>query len=468
MTYQSLIEEWVTFHSLIVMAGLAIYITSSHTMRLRRHPSASIAWVISLVLLPYVTLPLYLIFGFRKVRAYKPAAGRLAYSGAAADTLNSRTQRLAAIMGLPAPATYRQLRIHEDGRQALEALRNMIEGATRTIDLCTFILARDNLGDEIAALLKRRAREGIRVRLLVDGIGAYLGRRADFRSLAAAGVQVTLFVPPLRSSLRGRTNLRNHRKTIIADGAWLWCGGRNLAIEYFEGAGGSGGAPWVDLSFDLRGALAAQAQQQFEQDWRFATRAETPDPAVLPDAPESASDSAVGQLIASGPDQSDDTLYTLLISSFFISRKRILVVSPYFVPGSSLLMSLTLAARRGVAVDLLMPKKSNHRMADLARHRALRELTAAGARVWFLPHMIHAKAVVIDDEVAFAGTANLDERSLFLNYELMVSFYEPADVQGFTRWIEQHLRSAVPYRVQPLGFWQEITEGLLLWLAFQL
>jgi cardiolipin synthase len=131
-------------------------------------------------------------------------------------------------------------------------------------------------------------------------------------------------------------------------------------------------------------------------------------------------------------------------------------------------MSLTLAARRGVTVDLLMPKNSNHRLADLARHRALRELTAAGARVWFLPHMIHAKAVVVDDDLAFAGTANLDERSLFLNYELMVSFYEPTDVKRFAQWIERQQRTAVPYQPRPLTFWREIREGLLLWLAFQL
>jgi cardiolipin synthase len=372
-------------------------------------------------------------------------------------------------MALPAVSSYQQLNIHEDGTQALQALRNMIDGATRTIDLCTFVFARDGLGDEIAKRLKRRARDGIRVRLLVDGIGAYLGSHADFKSLIAEGVQVVLFVPPLRSSLRGRTNLRNHRKMVITDTEWLWCGGRNIATEYFEGdaASASKSTPWVDLSFDLHGALALQAQQQFEQDWAFANSSALLEPHP-PISQNLSPGAALGQLIASGPDQMDDTLYTLLISAFFISRKRILVVTPYFVPNPTLLMSLTLAGRRGVTVDLLMPKKSNHRLADFARHRALRELTAAGARVWFLPHMIHAKAVVIDDELALAGTANLDERSLFLNYELMVAFYESTDVKYFAQWIEGQHNSAVPYRAKPLSFWREIAEGLLLWLAFQL
>ena len=228
-----------------------------------------------------------------------------------------------------------------------------------------------------------------------------------------------------------------------------------------------GSLPWIDLTFDLHGALVLQARQQFEQDWAFATRGAflEPQPPISPDLPPG---QAFGQLIASGPDQMDDTLYTLLISGFFISHKRILVVTPYFVPNPTLLMSLTLAARRGVTVDLLMPKRSNHRLADLARHRALRELTAAGARIWFLPHMIHAKVVVIDDELALAGTANLDERSLFLNYELMVAFYESTDVKRFVQWIERQQTSAVPYCPRPLTFWREIREGLLLWLAFQL
>ena len=471
MTVMSEFGHWVTLHGLIVMLGLAVYVTASHTLHQRRHPSAAVAWVVSLVLLPYVALPLYLMFGRRKLAQHRPTATIQpdALRGSSPDSPAARTQQLAAAMALPAASAYHQLNIHEEGTQALQALRNMIGAATRTLDLCTFIFAGDGLGDEIAERLGQRARDGVRVRLLVDGIGVYLGGHPSFRRLSAAGVQVALFVPPLRSTLQGRTNLRNHRKMVIADSEWFWCGGRNLATEYFKGDSSASRtkAPWLDLSFDLHGALALQAQQQFDQDWEFATQGIRARPAIPIDS-DGSEGATIGQLIASGPDQVEDTLYTLLVSGFFMARKRILAVTPYFVPDPTLLMSLTLAARRGVAVDLLMPGKSNHRLADLARHRALRELASAGARVWFLPRMIHAKIVVIDDELALAGSANLDERSLFLNYELMVAFYASTEVERFAQWIEVQRTASTQYRAHPAGILREIGEGLLLWLAFQL
>ena len=300
------------------------------------------------------------------------------------------------------------------------------------------------------------------MRLLLDGVGRMLGGSRNRKALAAAGVDVALFVPPLHSPRRGRVNMRNHRKMVITDGAWLWCGGRNLTAEYFEGAPGV--KAWKDLSFDLRGTLAERAHECFERDWAFATdgsrRKHVP--------PEETASGPMAQLFPSGPDQSDDTVYALLVTAFFKSRERIVAVTPYFVPDPTLLMALTLAARRNVAVDLVLPVKSNHRMADLARHRALRELAGAGARIWLVHRMIHAKAIVVDDAIALAGSANLDARSLFLNFEVMVAFYGQGDVRGFGAWIDRQASGAKRYVPRAPSLPRDLAEGLVLWLAFQL
>jgi cardiolipin synthase len=172
--------------------------------------------------------------------------------------------------------------------------------------------------------------------------------------------------------------------------------------------------------------------------------------------------------VPSGPEQVDDTVQALLLSGCFMARRRILAVTPYFIPAATPVMALTLAARRGVPVDLVLPRRSNHHLADVARHRPLRELAAAGARLWFVPYMLHAKVVVIDDQLALAGSANLDLRSLFLNYELMVAFYEAADVQRFAEWIEGERAAAARFMPSEPGLMRDLSEGLLLWLAFQL
>ena len=472
MPVDLLSRQWLTLHGMVAMAGLAIYVIGSRTRRQRRHPSAAIAWVVSLTLMPYLALPLYLLFGSRKVVRAAAAPPPALVRATPPNSRAARFQHLAAAMGLPPACGYAQLAIHQDGLDALQALRRVMLGATRSLDLCTFLIGRDALGKEVMALLMQRAREGLRVRVLIDGIGAFLGGHPDLKPLSAAGVEVVHFVSPFSSGLPGRTNLRNHRKMAIADGQHLWTGGRNLAAEYFLGDASHSPSKeaWIDLSFDFSGELAAQAQQRFELDWAFARQA----PARLVDAaapekPPPASEHPSGaQLVASGPDQADDTLYSLLVASCFSAQTRILAVSPYFVPGATLLMALTLAARRGVAVDLVLPRRSNHRLADMARPAAMRELAAAGARIWLLDTMIHAKAIVVDSELALIGSANLDERSLFLNYELMVAFFESPDVHRFAQWIERQRASASPYQAQAPGALREFSEGLIRWLAFQL
>jgi len=471
----SLLSEWLVMHwemldALLVISGLIIYVAASHSLNQRRHPSAAIAWVMGILLVPYITLPLYLAFGSRKVVASRlfPGQRLSAVSVPTTHTTAARSQQLCRAMGLPEPVDYAELNLHEDGTQALNALRRIIDGASRMLDVSTFLLGRDVLGDEIADRLKQRARAGLKVRLLIDGIGIYIGGYPDLRSLTEAGVEVVRFVSPFRSPKRGRTNLRNHRKMLIADGKRLWCGGRNLAAEYFEGDPRPimGRKPWLDLSFDLSGDLAGQALAQFDQDWAFATERPSPETQTLA-TPETET-KTLAQLVASGPDRPDDTIFTLLVSGCFTSQKRILAVTPYFVPDASLLTALMLAARRGIEIDLVLPAHSNHHLADFARHRSLRDLVAAGGRVWLHPQMIHAKAVIIDDELALSGSANLDGRSLFLNYEMMVAFYDRKAVRAFARWVEARRLEATPYHASRPGMLRELAEGLLLWLAFQL
>ncbi|HTT39363.1 MAG TPA: phospholipase D-like domain-containing protein [Burkholderiales bacterium] len=459
------IVNWLTLHGLVAVLAILVYVVTTHTMRQRRQPAAAIAWILFILLLPYLALPAYLSFGSRKLA--RPRSGAPIAPFTPHETVSWAVETIAAL-GQPAPVSYRDLRLHENGTEAKRALLELVGAARQTVDLCTFILGRDQLGATVLDALCAAARRGVRVRVLVDGLGYLMAGRPKLKRLGEAGASYALFVPPLSSPLKGRTNLRNHRKLLIADAGSesgrLWCGGRNLAAQYFDGCAHT--RAWRDLSFDLRGPLVRQARILFEHDWNFASgRPESPEAVAATDSPRAA-DGA--QVIASGPDQLDDTIYAVLVTAAYQARSRIALVTPYFVPDAGLLVALCLAARRGVSVDLLLPERSNHRLSDFARNRALRALAFAGGRVWLAPRMVHAKLAVIDDALALAGSANLDNRSFFLNYELMVAFHRAADVRRFAGWFAAECRDASTYAPRSPSLLRDVAEGTLLWLGFQL
>ena len=472
-------------HVAFMAAGLLTYLVVTRVRRQRRHPYAALAWVMGIAAFPYLGLPLFLVFGTRKV--VRPATPRQpAPAGPWAALAPLWATRLLAALGVAGARPQAVVRFESDGEAALAQLQRVIGSARHTLDLCTYVLGDDEVGAAVAAALADRARAGVRVRLLVDSIGSLKSAHSHDAMLKNAGVRTRLFMPALGRPGRGRVNLRNHRKLLIADGEVVWSGGRNLANEYFIGRVGE--PPWLDLSFAAEGALAAQAQALFDGDWRIARGArqaprlgyaerfarqqalEQPsDAADYAAAPSTdATFTSLARWVPSGPDFHEDVLHALLVSAAFHAEQRLLLATPYYVPDEAVQEALVLAAKRGLQITLLLPRRSNHRLADWARGRAVRELVEAGVDVRLLPAMLHAKAVVVDDVLALCGSANLDSRSLFINYEAMAAFYGRAEIDWLADWINAHAAQAEPASAKPPSWLRDIGEGIVATLAFQL
>lgn len=499
-------------HTVLVMAGLLVYVLATRIGHQRRSPSAAMAWVIAMVTLPYLALPLFLLIGTRKfARPLRRPRGvpnpavalssialdeALTPSAAAAPptaaTGPAWATQLLACMELPAAVRNESIVWHADGAMALQGLMHTIDNATQSLDVCTFVFANDAIGNQVALALLRAAQRHVAVRLLVDGVGSLHASAPTLRGLEDSGVQVQRFMPLFHNPMHGRTNLRNHRKLVVADQQHLWTGGRNLAAEYF--ADRPGQPAWVDLSYEVRGPLAVQAAIQFGSDWAAASGLPNAAAKLIPQSqsqsgwpsdknagPGAANESApfpapslasprnaLAQWVPSGPDHADDTVYTLLLAGAYHAQRRIVAVTPYFVPDDALLDAWCLACRRGVQVTLLLPQRSNHRLADWARERALRALAAAGAQIWLAPAMVHAKAVLIDDDFALSGSLNLDARSLFLNYEVMTAFYDTADLRWLSRWCDEQIAKAHPYVAHKPHWARDLAEGVVRAVGFQL
>ena len=442
-------------HFLLGALALLIYVFSTRLRREQRPPAAAIAWVLGLALLPYLFLPMYLMFGRRKLRpgghSRRHRPGEQVHW--AADLIGS--------FGLAPPGLCAS-RLHADGAQSEAALWEIIDSATRTLDVGTFLVGNDRLGHALIERLSARARAGVKVRLMIDGMGSLPLPWRFFAPLQRAGVDVAVFRPLFSWRHTEPRNLRNHRKMVVADAHWLWMGGRNLADEYFSGRKGE--AAWIDLSFDLRGPAASAALHQFELDWASNR-------GLAPRAVTHAADVPGGtpaQYVPSGPDQSEDTVHAVLMDACFRAEQRILAVTPYFIPDDALRDAMRLAARRGVAITIVIPRRSNHRMTDFVRTRAMRELARAGVVFQVLPMMAHAKCVVLDDNLALCGSINLDPRSLLLNHEAMVAFYGPADIAWFAEWVAALAAKGQTYVPHPPRLLRDVAEGLLLTMAFQL
>jgi cardiolipin synthase len=416
--------SWWLGHVGTVLGAVCALVFAGTLVRDRRPTGSTAAWLLVIALVPWLGVPLYFFFGGRKLRTSgKP---KLPQRTSAAKS-DGPVERVLVATGAGELEAGHAIDWHPDGEAAFVGLCDAIDAATKTIRIATFVLGDDAVADAIIDKLVARAEAGVRVELLLDGMLVNASCKRARKRLAHAGGKVAVFEPLFRlpGRGRGRTNLRNHRKICVVDGDVAILGGRNLASEYMGPSPDR--ARWEDLSWRLRGPAVARADEVFRADWKFATGEDLPAPAT----PAAAGDAAIA-LVPSGPDASGDPIYEVLLQLAFTANQRLWIATPYFTPDPALEHALELAVRRGVNVRVIIPAKSNHRIANLVGKSFLSPLAQLGVQVLQLPKMLHAKVVLADDWVV-TGSANFDMRSLFLDFEMSMVTRAPAAVT----WIEQ-------------------------------
>jgi cardiolipin synthase len=331
-----------------------------------------------------------------------------------------------------------------DGVAAFKRLCREIDGAEHTIHIATYILGDDATGQELVDRLVRRAHEGVTVRLLLDSLGSWNKTRGARIKIRQAGGQVAMFMPVLPVQTHTSSNLRNHRKIAIFDNYRAITGGQNIDQRFMAEADSP--ELFTDFSVVTQGPAVAELTRTFLGDWSFAAKE---DPAqhvdLLRYIPEEAGDSTI-EVMASGPDVPNDPLWEQIVRIIQEFKQSLTIVTPYFIPDEVILRSLIVKAHTGRHIRLVLPLHSNQSLADIARHAYLAELEAAGAEILFYtPRMLHAKLILADNKIAVIGSANIDMRSLFVNFEIAVLHYSPKDIARLTEWCDQILKDCVDY-----------------------
>jgi cardiolipin synthase len=305
----------------------------------------------------------------------------------------------------------------------------VLAGARHTVYLSTYIFETNESGRRFVALLGEAVRRGVEVKVLVDGIGELYSYPRATPLLAEAGVSAARFLPPRLWPLTVHINLRNHRKILAVDGRVAFVGGMNLGDRHLTREEGSPGV--VDLHFRLEGPVVSQVERVFLDDWDFATGETTsPPPARGKPAGES-----LARALVDGPNHDLNKLTTLLVGAVSQARQRVTLMTPYFLPPQELIAALQAAALKGVEVTVLLPGKNNLPVVHWATRNLLWEVLQRGVRVFYQPPpFVHSKLFLVDGAYALIGSANLDPRSLRLNFELGVEVYDPV----FVRELEEH------------------------------
>ncbi|WDE98443.1 cardiolipin synthase [Lentisphaera profundi] len=388
------------------------------------------AWILSLLLMPIFTIPIYLIFGSRKFHGYVTAhkEGR--------EPLDKLWQRAHETMS-PHKVVINELCLYEKisnsmftkgnkieliktGKEKYEKLFKDIDAAKKSVFIEYYIIRNDKIGKKLKDSLIAKAKEGLEVTLICDYLGSLSIKKKYMQELSSAGVKAYFF-RTTKFGRRGQINFRNHRKLVIIDDIIAYTGGMNIAEDYAK-------ETWHDAHMRIMGPMVCELQFTYLLDYKWAKPKDQKLPEVDFSKNISYADGMEALALASGPADDKETCLLYYLNLISGAKKSLDLVSPFFAPDVAIIAALISAQLRGVKVRLIIPLKSdNHFFVDLSAHEYARSLARKGIGVYlFNEGMIHKKLLIVDDNLVSLGTANLDNRSFRINFELSILIKSPA------------------------------------------
>ena len=420
------------FGYLLGFTHLLGIVAAIHALLTVRTAQGSIAWAMPLIFIPYITLIPYLVFGRSTFDAYIKARRQAnnemrnaivdfnwkpwieeAVAARRSDAYES-LRAMPKLGRMPCLAN-NVVKLLINGDATFDAIFNAIRAAKQVVFVQFFIIHDDGLGRRLQSLLLEKAAEGVEIFVLYDRIGSHALPASYVDKLRAGGVQIKAFATRGGWLNRFQVNFRNHRKIVVVDGVKGFVGGHNVGDEYIGLKPPL--APWRDTHVEIVGPVVASLQESFAEDWFWATR-ELP-PLILPESyPE---DGVLCQLLATGPADSQETCSLFFVEAIHAATQRVWITTPYFIPDEAVSAALRLAVMRGVDVRLLLPSRPDHYTVYAASSLFAFEAVRAGVRMFrYTPGFLHQKVVLVDNEISAIGSANLDNRSFRLNFELML------------------------------------------------
>jgi cardiolipin synthase len=449
---------------------LAIVIAIPWVLMTKKESTSAVAWCLLVLLVPFFGVTLFWVFGhahinrpLRRKRLHRVLFRATHPVGKSVDGNPDATWndlgRLALRVNAFPVRPGNEVKPYHDTNEAYAAILEAIRGARHHVHLQYFIFRPDAAGRELLDLLTQKAKEGVEVRLLYDAMGGRTLAWRYLRSLIEAGGKAGAFLPlnPLRSRIQ--VNLRNHRKLTVVDGKAAFIGGMNIGDEYLGRNAYFG--YWRDEVLRLEGPAVADLQRVFAEDWDFAMRESLIHDAYFPPL-DPAGDAAV-QAAEGGPDQERNTVREIYFAAILAARERLWIASPYFVPDAGLLDALRLARWRGIDVRLLSLLRPDHYLSFYAGRYYWNDMLDVGVKVYqYARGMMHSKTVMVDGQWAMVGSANLDNRSLRINFEAVCILHSPHVIAELEKAYLKDLDHSIlldPEKFARRSYWARLVEN---------